>query len=63
MQTIKIVKKNGNGAHVNLPKRWLGMKVLISAEGEDNPIMRKKEITKLIEKIAGQMIQDASKGY
>ena len=33
------------------------------SQDTDNPIMREKEITKLIEKIAGQMIQDASKGY
>ncbi len=59
MQTIKIVKKNGNGAHVNLPKQWLDKKVLIIAEDETNPILRKQDIKKLI----AQMIQDASKGY
>ena len=64
MQTIKTVKPFGKtSSHICLPKQWIGKRVLISEEGEDNPILRKKEIVELIEKITSQLIQDASKSY
>ena len=57
MELVKVVKKSGHGAHVSVPKAWRGREVSVLLD-ENNPLMRKKDVVKLVE----NMIEDAGGG-